>query len=339
MKILTFGEIMLRLKTPDHLRIVQTDGFEASYGGAESNVAVSLATLGDDAAFVTKLPKNPVGDAAFNELRRYGVDTSRILRGGPRLGIYYFEKGSDIRPTNVLYDRAGSALAEADAGEFDWKALLDGVDIFFFSGVTPAISTSVEQAVRDALQYCHAHGITVICDLNYRAKMWSREKAQSVMKELMQYVDLCIANDEDFEATLGIHAFDGDMAHGIDQIETYRQGIQKIQELYPNCSAVASVLRNLKTAEDGDWMGIYLKDGHFYESPVHTVHSFEAVGAGDAFAGALIHGLVHQFSPQKLIDFSITASVMKLMIQHDFNLVSEDEILRIMKTGDTNVMR
>ena len=312
MKILTFGEIMLRLKTPDHLRIVQTDGFEASYGGAESNVAVSLATLGDDTAFVTKLPKNPVGDAAFNELRRYGVDTSRILRGGPRLGIYYFEKGSDIRPTNVLYDRAGSALAEADAGEFDWKALLDGVDIFFFSGVTPAISTSVEQAVRDALQYCHAHGITVICDLNYRAKMWSREKAQSVMKELMQYVDLCIANDEDFEATLGIHAFDGDMAHGIDQIETYRQGMQKIQELYPNCSAVASVLRNLKTAEDGDWMGIYLKDGHFYESPVHTVHSFEAVGAGDAFAGALIHGLVHQFSPQKLIDFSITVLKVSL---------------------------
>ena len=245
---------MLRLKTPEHLRIVQADGFEASYGGAESNVAVSLATLGDDAAFLTKLPKNPVGDAAFNELRRYGIDTSRILRGGARLGIYFFEKGSDIRPTSVLYDRAGSALAEADADDFNWEALLSGIDIFFFSGVTPAISPSVEQAVFGALKYCHSHGITVICDLNYRAKMWSQEKAQSVMKELMQYVDLCIANDEDFEATLGIHAFDGDMAHGIDQIETYRQGILKIQELYPNCKAVASVLRNLKTAEDGEWM-------------------------------------------------------------------------------------
>ena len=268
MKILTFGEIMLRLKTPEHLRIVQANGFEASYGGAESNVAVSLSTLGDDAAFLTKLPDNPVGNAAFNELRRYGVDTSRILRGGPRLGIYYFEKGNDIRPTSVLYDRAGSALAKASATEFDWESLLSGIDIFFFSGVTPAISPSVEQAVSNALNYCHTHGITVICDLNYRAKMWSREKAQSVMKELMQYVDLCIANDEDFEAALGIHAFDGDMAHGIDQIETYRQGMQKIQELYPNCSAVASVLRNLKTAEDGEWMGIYLKDGHFYESPI-----------------------------------------------------------------------
>lgn len=339
MKILTFGEIMLRLKTPEHLRIVQADEFEASYGGAESNVAVSLATLGDDAAFLTKLPKNPVGDAAFNELRRYGVDTSRILRGGPRLGIYYFEKGSDIRPTNVLYDRAGSALAEADTAEFDWESLLKDIDIFFFSGVTPAISPAVEKAVSNALSYCSAHGITVICDLNYRSKMWSPEKAQSVMKQLMHHVDLCIANDEDFEAALGIHAFDGDMAHGIDQIDTYRQGMQKILELYPNCSAVASVLRNLKTAEDGEWMGIYLKDGQFYESPIHTVHSLEAVGAGDAFAGALIHGLAHQFSPQKLIDFSITASVMKLMIQHDFNLVSEEEILRIMKTGETNVIR
>ena len=339
MKILTFGEIMLRLKTPEYLRIVQANGFEASYGGAESNVAVSLSTLGDDAAFLTKLPDNPVGNAAFNELRRYGVDTSRILRGGPRLGIYYFEKGNDIRPTSVLYDRAGSALAKASATEFDWEALLSGIDIFFFSGVTPAISPSVEQAVSNALNYCHTHGITVICDLNYRAKMWSREKAQSVMKELMQYVDLCIANDEDFEAALGIHAFDGDMAHGIDQIETYRQGMQKIQELYPNCSAVASVLRNLKTAEDGEWMGIYLKDGHFYESPIHTVHSLEAVGAGDAFAGALIHGLVHQFSPQKLIDFSITASVMKLMIQHDANVASETEIEQIMKQGGTNLQR
>lgn len=330
---------MLRLKTPEHLRIVQANGFEASYGGAESNVAVALATLGNDAAFLTKLPKNPVGDAAFNELRRYGVDTSRILRGGPRLGIYYFEKGSDIRPTSVLYDRAGSAIAEAEAREFDWDILLKDVDIFFFSGVTPAISSSVEQVVRDALKYCQSHHIKVICDLNYRSKMWSCEKAQSVMQELMHYVDLCIANDEDFEAALGIHAFDGDMAHGIDQIETYRQGMKKIQELYPNCSAVASVLRNLKTAEDGEWMGIYLKDGVFYESPIHTVHSLEAVGAGDAFAAALIHSLAQQFSPQKLIDFSITASVMKLMIQHDFNLVSEEEILRIMKTGETNVQR
>lgn len=339
MKVLTFGEIMLRLKTPEHLRIVQSSDFEASYGGAESNVAVSLAMLQDEAVFVSKVPDNPVGMAALGELRRYGVDTSRVLRGGGRLGIYFFEKGSDIRPTNVVYDRAYSALAQARAEEFDWERLLADVDIFFFSGVTPAVSENVERAVLEALKYCHSHSIRVVCDLNYRSKMWSREKARSVMGELMNYVDLCIANDEDFEAALGIHAFDGDMAHGIDQIDTYKRGMEEILRRYPNCGCVASVLRNMRTVEEGDWMGIYLKDGVFYESPVHTVHSVEAVGAGDAFAGALLHSLVRDFPPQMLIDFSITASVMKLMIQHDFNLVSEEEILKVMKTGETNVQR
>ena len=339
MKVLTFGEIMLRLKTPEYLRIVQADGFEASYGGAESNVAVSLASFGDEAAFVTKLPENPVGEAALNELRRYGVDTSLILKGGPRLGIYYFEKGTNIRPTNVVYDRAGSSISVADSSEFDWEKLLSGIGIFYFSGVTPAISDSIARAVEEALIYCQAHHIQVVCDLNYRSKMWSCEKAQSVMKKLMRYVDLCIANDEDFESTLGIHAYDGDVAHGIDQIDSYRRGMQEIQRQYPGCKAVASVLRNVTTVEDGEWMGIYLKDGKFYDSPIHTVHSLEAVGAGDAFAGGLLHSLIHGFDPQKLIDFSITASVMKLMIQHDFNLVNEKEILRIMKTGDSNIQR
>ena len=302
-------------------------------------MAVSLASFGDEAAFVTKLPENPVGEAALNELRRYGVDTSLVLKGGPRLGIYYFEKGTNIRPTNVVYDRAGSSISVADSSEFDWEKLLSGIGIFYFSGVTPAISDSIARAVEEALIYCHAHHIQVVCDLNYRSKMWSCEKAQSVMKKLMRYVDLCIANDEDFESTLGIHAYDGDVAHGIDQIDSYRRGMQEIQRQYPGCKAVASVLRNVTTVEDGEWMGIYLKDGKFYDSPIHTVHSLEAVGAGDAFAGGLLHSLIHGFDPQKLIDFSITASVMKLMIQHDFNLVNEREILRIMKTGESNIQR
>lgn len=339
MKVLTFGEIMLRLKTPEYLRIIQSDAFEASYGGAESNVAVSLAMFGDPVAFVTKLPDNPVGLAALNEVRRFGVDTSHVIRGGSRLGIYYFEKGSDIRPTNVVYDREYSALALADAGEFDWSKILDGIDIFYFSGVTPAVSDAVEQAAASALKYCRKHGIMTVCDLNYRSKMWSESKAQKVMKELMKDIDLCIANDEDFEAALGIHAFDGDMAHGIDQIDTYKRGMEEILKQYPECRAVASVLRNMHTVEDGEWMGIYLKDGKFYESPVHTVHSLEAVGAGDAFAGGLLHAIVKGFDPQKTIDFAITASVMKLMIQHDFNVVDEKEVLRIMKTNDTNLRR
>ncbi|MDD7739655.1 MAG: sugar kinase [Fusicatenibacter sp.] len=339
MRVLTFGELLLRLKTPEYLRILQSDNFEASYGGAESNVAVSLAMLRDEVSFLTKIPDNPVGLAALNEVRRYGVDTSGVVFGGSRLGIYYFEKGSNIRPTTVLYDREHSAFAEACEKDFAWDQILKDVDVFYFSGVTPAVSDSVERAVREALKYCREHSIYVVCDLNYRSKMWSTEKAQKVMGELMNWIDLCIANDEDFESALGIPAFDGDMAHGIDQIDTYREGMKEITRRYPNCKAVASVLRNMRTVEDGDWMGIYYTGGRFYESPVHTVHSLEAVGAGDAFAGALLHGIVRGFAPQKVIDFSIAASVMKLMIQHDFNVVSEAEILKIMKTNDVNLQR
>ena len=339
MKILTFGEIMLRLKTPEHLRIIQSQNFEASYGGAEANVAVSLAMLEDNVSFLTKVPDNPVGMAALKEIRGYGVNTDLVLKGGKRLGIYYFEKGSNIRQTNVVYDREYSAISLAKPEEFCWENILQDVDIFYFSGVTPAISDNIEIALTEALKYCKEHNIQVVCDLNYRGKMWSTEKAQSVMKKLMNYVDLCIANDEDFESSLGIHAFDGDLSHGIDQIDDYKRGMLEITKQYPNCKAVASVLRNIYTVEDGQWMGIYLCDGKFYESSIHTVHSLEAVGAGDAFAAGLLHALVKEFSPQKLIDFSIAASIMKLMIQHDFNVVSEEEIFKIMKLKEVNLSR
>lgn len=339
MKIVTFGEIMLRLKTPEHLRIIQSQNFEASYGGAEANVAVSLAMLEDNVSFLTKVPDNPVGMAALKEIRGYGVNTDLVLKGGKRLGIYYFEKGSNIRQTNVVYDREYSAISLAKPEEFCWENILQDVDIFYFSGVTPAISDNIEIALTEALKYCKEHNIQVVCDLNYRGKMWSTEKAQSVMKKLMNYVDLCIANDEDFESSLGIHAFDGDLSHGIDQIDDYKRGMLEITKQYPNCKAVASVLRNIHTVEDGQWMGIYLCDGKFYESSIHTVHSLEAVGAGDAFAAGLLHALVKEFSPQKLIDFSIAASIMKLMIQHDFNVVSEEEIFKIMKLKEVNLSR
>ena len=199
MKIINFRRIMLRLKTPEHLRIIQSQNFEASYGGAEANVAVSLAMLEDTVSFLTKVPDNPVGMAALKEIRGYGVNTDLVLKGGKRLGIYYFEKGSNIRQTNVVYDREYSALSMAEPEEFCWESLLPDVDIFYFSGVTPAISEKIEIAVTEALKYCKEHNIQVVCDLNYRSKMWSTEKAQSVMKKLMHYVDLCIANDEDLK--------------------------------------------------------------------------------------------------------------------------------------------
>lgn len=333
MKVLTFGEIMLRLKPPAFLRILQTDSFEATYGGAEANVAVSLALFGDDVAFLSKLPENPLGEAALGTLRRFGVDTGRVLRGGPRLGIYYFEKGTNARPTSVVYDRAGSSAATAKRAEFDWPALLDGVGVFYFSGITPAISDELAGAVKDALTYCRAHGIVVVSDLNYRGKLWTPPKAQSVMRELMPFVDICLAHDEDFEAALGIRAFDGDMSRGIEQIDSYRAGMEEITRRYPNCRTVASVLRNIHSVEESEWMGILLRDGKFYESPVHSVHVMEGVAAGDAFGAGLLHGLLNRKDPQETVDFAIAASALKLMISGDFNLVTEAEVLAAMRKG------
>ena len=301
---------MLRLKTPENLRIMQSDGFEASYGGAEANVAVSLAMYEDKCAFVSKVPNNPVGMSALNDWS-----------------------------TNVVYDRAFSAFSLSQPSEYHWENILEPGDVFYFSGVTPAVSKYVEDTVRSALKYCKENDIRVICDLNYRGKMWSKEQAQVVMRDLMQYVNVCIANDEDFEATLGIQAFDGDLSTGIDQIDTYKEDMLEITRQFPNVKNVTSVLRNMHTVEEGDWMGIYYVDGKFYQSPIHTVHSLEAVGAGDAYGAVFVHGLINGFDPQKTVDFAISASVLKLMIQHDFNIVTQEDVFKIMNSKNTNLSR
>ena len=331
---------MLRLKPPAFLRILQADSFEAAYGGAEANVAVSLSLFGDEAAYLTKFPQNPLGEAALGTLRRCGVDTSRILRGGPRLGTYYFEKGTGCRPTGVVYDRAGSSIATAKRSEFQWPELLKGIGLFYFSGITPAISDELAGAVEDALTYCKNHGITVVCDLNYRGKMWTPEKARSVMGRLMPFVDVCIANDEDFEAALGIRAFDGDLSRGIEQIDSYRAGMTEITKRYPNCKTVASVLRNIHSVEESDWMGILLRDGKFYESPVHSVHVMEGVAAGDAFGAGLIHGLANGADPRETVGFAIAARVLKLTVSGDLNFVTEPEVRAVMaKKGSARLNR
>ncbi len=332
-QVLTFGEMLMRLKTPGYSRILQADSFEAAFGGAEMNVAVSLAQFGDAVGCVTKLPQNPLGDAARNTLRRYGVDTSRVLRGGPRLGIYFFEKGTDIRPTNVVYDRAGSAFATAQRSEFDWPALLEGVRCFYFSGITAAVSPELTGALEDALACCKKRKIPVVCDLNYRGKMWTAQQAQPVMDRLMQYVTVCLANDEDFEASLGIRAFDGDMSRGIEQKEQFCEGMREITKRYPSCTTVASVLRNIHSVEDSEWMGILLQNGTFTETAVRKIHVMEGVGGGDAFGAGLMHGLLHEKKPQEVIDFALAASVLKLMIGGDLNLSTEAEVEAVMKKG------
>lgn len=331
MKILTFGEPLLRLKPPGFLRLAQAVSFEAAYGGAEANVAVSLALLGDDAAYLTKLPANPLGDVVLGSLRRFGVDTGRILRGGPRLGVYYFEKGTDLRPAGVVYDRAGSSAATAKRTEFDWPVLLDGIGCFYFSGITPAVSDGLADAVRDAVSCCRRLGIPVVCDLNYRGKLWTPEKSRAVMGGLMEYVDVCLANDEDFNSALGIRAFDGDPARCIDQADSFRAGMREITRKFPRCKTVASVLRNVRSTEDGDWTAILLRNGKFYETPVRRVHAMEGVGAGDAFGAALTHCLLRGTGPQEAVEFAFAASLLKLSISGDQNLVTEGDIRSAMK--------
>lgn len=333
MKVLTFGEMMLRLKPQASNRILQSNAFAATYGGAEANVAVSLALQGDQVALLSKLPANLLGDAALGTLRKYGVDTQFILRGGPRLGIYFFEKGASVRGTNVVYDRAGSSFAESQAEEYQWEKVFQGVNYFYFSGITPAISQSLQHAVLAACQYCKDHDITVVCDMNYRGKMWSPETAQAFAKKVMPYVNVCLAHDEDFEATLGIKAFDGDMKRGIEQKESFAAGMREVVKRYPNCHTVASVLRDINSVEDSQWTAMLLHDGQLYESPVYHMHVYEGVAGGDAFGAGLMHGLVNGYSYQEQVDYAIAASVLKLTISGDLNLVSEAEIRDVMGSG------
>ncbi|MCH4170279.1 MAG: sugar kinase [Lactobacillus sp.] len=334
-KVLTLGEMMLRLKPIDHQRIIQANTYDANYGGSEANVAVSLALLGDQAEYFSKLPANPLGDMAIGTLRQYGVNTSKVLRGGKRLGIYFFEKGASIRNTSVVYDRADSSFATMTSTEFDWPKILAGVNYFYFSGITAALSEDIRTALLQACEYCQANHITVACDMNYRGKMWTPEAAQAAMAKLMPYVNICLANDEDFEASLGIKAFDGDMTRGIEQRDQFEQAMRQVQQQYPNCHTVASVLRDIHSVEDSTWTAMMLQDGQIFEGPAYKMHVFEGVAGGDAFGAGLMHGLINDFTPQATIDYAITASALKLTISGDLNLVTDADVRNAMQSGNS----
>lgn len=333
MTVLTFGEMMLRLKTPGNERILQAQSFEATYGGAEANVAVSLALLGDQVSYLSKFPDNLLGKAAKSTLQKYGVDTTKLLTGGERLGIYFFEKGASVRSTNVVYDRAYSSFSQVRQSEFNWAQIFADVDYFYVSGITPAISAELEQATLSACEYCQQHDIPIVCDLNYRAKMWRPEEAQKVISKIMEYVTICIAHDEDFEATLGIKAFDGDDSRGIEQQKSFKVAMKQVQIQYPNCKMVASILRNIYSVEDSQWTALLLTDDTFYETTTYDMHVMEGVAAGDAFGAGLMHGLLHGYTPEKLVKFALAASVLKLTVTGDLNLVSEADINQVMENG------
>lgn len=324
-RIITFGEIMLRLAPEGYYRFVQTESFNATYGGGEANVAVSLANYGLDAAFVTKLPAHDIGQAAINSLRRYGVDTKFITRGGDRVGIYFLEKGASQRPSKVIYDRAGSAIAAATTADFDWDAILEGADWFHFTGITPALGDNVAAICLEALKAAKARGITVSCDLNYRKKLWTREKAGQVMGELCKYVDVCIANEEDAADVFGIHAANTDVTKGEVNHAGYKDVARQLKDRF-GFSHVAITLRSSISANDNDWAAMLYDGNDFYFSKQYRMHIVDRVGGGDSFGGGLIYALLHDYTPQQTIEFAVAASCLKHTVEGDFNLVSLAEV-------------
>ena len=320
-KVVTFGELMLRLAPPGYLRFTQADTFTATYGGGEANVAVSLANYGMDAAFVTKLPENDIGQAAVNSLRRYGVDVSKIVRGGPRVGIYYLEKGASQRPSKVIYDRAGASIALAQPGDFDWDSIFEGVSWFHFTGITPALGDNVAACCLEACKAAKAKNITVSCDLNFRKNLWTSEKAGQVMGQLMEYVDVCIANEEDAEKVFGIHAAATDVTTGKLNHDGYREVASKLKERF-GFSKVAITLRTSISANDNKWAAMLYDGEDYYFSKSYDVHIVDRVGGGDSFGGGLIYALLAGKSSKDALEFAVAASCLKHSIEGDYNSVS-----------------
>ena len=301
---------MLRLNPEGYGRFVQAEKFEASYAGGEANVAVSLANYGMDAYFVTKVPDHEIGQCAINALRKYGVHTDKIVRGGERLGSYFVEKGASQRPSKVIYDRAYSAIAMAGRSDFDWDTIFDGADWFHWTGITPALGGELPAICLDACKAAKDRGITISCDLNYRKKLWTTQQAQEVMSQLMQYVDVCIANEEDAKDVFGIEAEGTDITAGKLNHAAYASVAQRIVDRF-GCKHVAITLRSSISSNDNDWAAMLYTDGKAYYSPTYHIHIVDRVGGGDSFGGGLIYSLLSGKDPQSAINFAVAASCLK----------------------------
>lgn len=334
MKIITLGEIMLRLSTPGNTRFVQSDYFDVVYGGGEANVAVSLANYGHDAYFVSKLPTHEIGQSAVNALRRYGIHTDYIVRGGDRVGIYYLETGASMRPSKVIYDRADSAIAKATAEEFDFDEIMNGADWFHFSGITPALSDEAAKLTEAACIAAKKHGVKVSCDLNYRKKLWTPEKAQSVMRGLMQYVDVCIGNEEDAKLCLGFEP-KANVEEGQTDASGYYEIFRQMKEEF-GFETVCSTLRESYSATCNGWKALIYDGKDFYESKRYEINPIiDRVGGGDSFSGGLIHGLLTKQTQGEALEFAVAASALKHTINGDFNLVSTEEV-EALANGDAS---
>ena len=323
-KVVTFGEIMMRLTPPENQRFIQTDEFNVIYGGGEANVAVSCANYGLEAYFVTKLPKNPFGQAALNEVRRYGVNTDYIARGGKRLGKYFCESGASQRSSNVIYDRAHSAIAEATSEDFNWNEIFAEAEWYHVTGITPALSENMSEVTIESVKKAQKHDVTVSCDLNFRSKLWSREEAERVMSEVMEYVDVCIANEEDAEMTFGIES-GSDIESGDINIEGYKDVAQQLIDRF-SVDMVGSHLRVSHNASVNDWVVVLYDGEEFVKSTEYRVHIIDRVGGGDSFAGALIYSQLTGKNLQETVEFGAAASALKQSIPGDFNHMTLKEV-------------
>ena len=327
-RIVTFGEIMLRLAPNGYYRFFQNDQLQATFGGGEANVAVSLANYGEDAAFVTKLPAHAIGQGAVNALRALGVDTSKIVRGGDRLGIYYLEKGASQRGSVCIYDRAHSAIAEASTADFDWDAIFDGVDWFHFTGITPALGPNLVEICKQACVAAKKHGVKVSCDLNYRGKLWTREQARAAMSELCKSVDVCISNEEDAKDVFGIEAEGSDITGGKLNKDGYKSVARQLADRF-GFEKVAITLRTSISASDNDWAGMLYDGKDYCFSKEYHLRIVDRVGGGDSFGGGLIYALLHGMTSQQAIEFAVAASALKHSVEGDFNRVSVQEVQKL----------
>jgi 2-dehydro-3-deoxygluconokinase len=335
-RVITFGEIMLRLKSPGHERLFQSPSLEATFGGAESNVAVSLAAFGLDAAFVTALPANPIGESAVGELRRFGVDVRLVRRSGDRVGIYFLETGAAQRPSKVVYDRAASSLASCKPGDFDWRAIFDGASWFHISGITPAVSATAADLAIEAVREARASNVTVSCDYNYRGNLWKYgKKAPEVMRELVKHVQIGIANEEDCQKSLGI-ASTSDAHWGSLDTDTYRGLAERVLDEFPNLERQVITLRESKSADHNGWAACLHNRKDFLISRRYDITDIvDRVGSGDAFAAGLIYGLLSGTDDQQALEFAVAAGCLKHSVPGDFNVITRDEIEKLV-AGDTS---
>ncbi len=324
-RIVTFGEIMLRLAPEGYLRFFQNDTMQATFGGGEANVAVSLANYGMDAAFVTKLPSHAIGQGAVNSLRALGVDTKDIVRGGERVGIYYLEKGASQRGSVCIYDRAYSAIQLAKREDFDWDKIFDGADWFHFTGITPALGENLVEICLDACKAAKEKGVKISCDLNYRGKLWTREQAREAMTKLCKYVDVCISNEEDAKDVFGIEAENTDIYGGKLDKEGYKSVAKQLMDTF-GFEKVAITLRSSISANDNDWAGMLYDGENYCFSKEYHLHIVDRVGGGDSFGGGLIYALLNGKTTQEAVEFAVAASALKHSIEGDYNRVTVSEV-------------